>query len=139
MFAKCSCTAGGYVDQKAICVHTLVPLYLFTLLLTSGYLAEHILLALTTKWNNSWDIALRKDGNEHVFKTAICKLIEATGVYNNIQSVDKCTVRSLLKKFTVGTESAKKIIHCYPDPSLMRPLQLLPNLATKLVRKRGMA
>ena len=42
------------------------------------------------------------------------------------------------KKFTVGTESAKKIIHCYSDPSLMRPLLLLPNLATKSVRKRGM-
>ena len=38
----------------------------------------------------------------------------------------------------MGIESAKKIIHCYPDSSLMRPLRLLPNLATKSVRKRGM-
>ena len=24
LFAKCSCTAGGHADQKAVCVHTLV-------------------------------------------------------------------------------------------------------------------
>ena len=42
LISKCTCKLGGIGDERVICVHSLVPLYQLTLLLTGGYLAEHV-------------------------------------------------------------------------------------------------
>ena len=53
--SKCTCKAGGHDHERIVCVHTLVLPYLLTLLLTSGYLAEHILIELSNRWQRNWE------------------------------------------------------------------------------------
>ena len=102
--AECSCKAGGCNTQKSVCVHSLVPLYLFTLLLTSGYLAEHILLELSNVWDNSWDLELKGDNTLSTLKQSVMSLIKATGVYEDIQIDGKWSMKKILNMYNVGTE-----------------------------------
>ena len=76
--SKCNCQAGGQGVERIICVHTLVLPYLLTLMLTSGCLAEHILIELSNRWEVEWDTLL-DDGKLRHMKEKILCLIEATG------------------------------------------------------------
>ena len=44
LMSKCTCKAGRSGNERVLCVHSLVPLFHLTLLLTGGYLAQHILI-----------------------------------------------------------------------------------------------
>lgn len=44
LISKCTGKVGGGGNERIVCVHSLVPLYLFTILLTGGHLAEHTLI-----------------------------------------------------------------------------------------------
>ena len=81
MIVECTCKAGGCDKQKSVCVHSLMPLYLFTLLLVSGYLAEHILLELSNVWDSSWDIEVQANDKLSALKESVISLIKITGVY----------------------------------------------------------
>ena len=78
--SKCNCQAGGQGVERIVCVHTLVLPYLLTLMLTSGCLAEHILIELSNRWEVEWDTLLN-DGKLRHLKEKVLWLVEATGNY----------------------------------------------------------
>ena len=106
--AECTCKAGGYDEQKSVYVHSLVPLYLFTLLLTSGYLAEHILLELSNVWDNSWDLEVQANDKLSTLKESVVSLIKTTGVYEIFSMMTNCSMKQLLNKYNVGTEKKRR-------------------------------
>ena len=55
LISMCTCKAGGTNEEKVICVHSLVPLYQLTLLLTGGHMAEHLLVEFTNRWGKRSD------------------------------------------------------------------------------------
>jgi len=82
LISKCTCKAGGGGKEQIVCVHTLVPLYLLTILLTGGHLAEHTLIELVNRWEDKWDSLIHEDKLQKL-KIAIKTLIAATGIYDS--------------------------------------------------------
>ena len=136
--ASRSCKIGGNRDDKITCVHTLVLPYLLTVLLTSGYLAEHLLLELANTWKQEFDISLEPRSILSI-KDSITKLMVATGRFetDSVKCNSKQKVSLILQEFMVGTEKTKTGPIGFTDLSLMCPICNLPISARKSICKRA--
>ena len=102
LISKCTCKAGGSGNEKVVCVHSLVPLYQLTLLITSGHLAEHILVEFTNMWGNCPDSTISCEKLQ-TLKKSLLHLIIATGVYEWVDTNDKgMSIQQLMQRYNVG-------------------------------------
>ena len=81
--SKCTCKVGGHDHERIVCVHTLVLPYLLTLLLTSGYLAEHVLIELSNRWQPNWEKKMLTTVIENL-KNYVVSLMLASGKYKKM-------------------------------------------------------
>ena len=137
---KCACPCGSQEEQRIICVHTLVVLYLLTILMMED-LAEHLLIALAARISGAFDSADGDDAEEDEdwmwnmgdwsddevkkMKENVITLMEAAGETTSQQDVISKSLPELLQAFTVGTERRKEWRErskVPPKPSELRPV-----------------
>ena len=113
--------------------------YLLTVLLTSGYLAEHSLIELANRWKPDFEIILEKDSITSI-RDSIFKLMAASGRFemSTDTSNNNKSISSILQNYMVGTEKCKSGPTGFPDSSLIGPIRNLPLNARKSIRKRAM-
>ena len=105
----CICKIGGSRDDNITCVHTLVLPYLLTVLLTSGYLAEHLLLELTNCWKQEFDTILDPQSILSI-KDSITKLVVATGWFetNSVKCNSKKNTNLTVTAIVIVTVTVTK-------------------------------
>lgn len=135
LISKCTCKACGSVDERVICVHSLVPLYQLTLLQTDGYMAQYILIEFKNRWRNRSN-ELISDLTIEPLKRALTRMGITTGMYTTIETdVTKFSIKSMLYQYNVGTQKSKHIRHYYPDLKLMIQMRMLPSVSVKSIMK----
>jgi hypothetical protein len=122
----CDCKAGGYNNDKIICVHILPVLLQYTILLFDG-LAEHVLYEMANEWYTFETVQL-SNGLLEVLYAALQKLLSASSrsVSSIDLQIDAQTMRhkiiEILNIFKVGTLEYK------PGPGPPNPNTLGPLL-----------
>ena len=123
---RCECTykCGGEMNEQITCVHSLVPIFLLTLLLCEG-LAEHFLLELSARLSVTSDIYNIETQSQ--FLDNIQLLIAcADGLKYDYDSSKKIKdYNVLLQRFSVGTEKRKSIPIGKIDKSFIVELRTL--------------
>ncbi|KAL9186550.1 hypothetical protein ACHAXT_005788 [Thalassiosira profunda] len=126
---KCTCQCGSQDEERIVCVHTLVVLYLLSILLMED-LAESMLIALASRITASanpndddastansndgaedlqwmWSMSNWTDGEISDMKESIVTLMEAAGEVVPEGDVQSKAIPELLQGFVVGTERRK--------------------------------
>jgi len=141
---KCSCKCGSQGNERIVCVHTIVVLYLLSVLLIED-LAESMLIALASRINGSidssevegedqqwmWNMSNWNEAETVSMKQSIITLMEAAGEY--VPDANTKTIPELLQAFVVGTESRKKWKEkskVPPKPSELGPIKDMEFMST---------
>lgn len=98
---SCDCDAGGdarFKDSGVVCVYTLSLVYQFYILMCEG-LAQHFLIELSNRWNDTFDTYIR--GNENKVKTQIRRLLRCDGV-------DDVKIKSIMLQKTLKDILSKR-------------------------------
>ena len=139
LISKCTCKVGGGGNERIVCVHSLVSLYLLTILLTGGHLADHTIIELVNRRDDKWDSLMDKDKLTEL-KIEIIRLSVATWIYSTTTiDITGVSIIQMLKQYSVGTQRPKRLKSYFSDQKLMCPIRLLPTVTIKYIRKRGIA
>ena len=136
--ASCDCVAGGgcNANERVVCVHILPLIYQLTLLLDDG-LAEHLLIELSSRWNPDLENCIKEQGKVEEMRENTISLMQHYGASDEmIEKSLKLTLAEVMKLYSTGTESVKKIP---PPPRTkdLRPLRYLDLCSTvRKVKKR---
>jgi hypothetical protein len=117
---NCTCKAGGYDNDKIICVHILPVLLQYTILLFDG-LAEHILYELSNEWYTLDDVTISQERLQLLY-LSLQKLLSAAtrSVQEQNIQLTKQDIIDIFEQFKVGTQSFK------PGPGPGNPTTLGP-------------
>ena len=124
---RCSCKAGSQGCNRHVDVHVLPVLYQLTLFLIEC-LAEHLLYEVG-QWIKDGGNCL-SESQEQILHTAITKLLKACVVSTtkhegttSTEELNTLSVKTILERFALGTEQAKRTCPPPPDRSNLRPLR----------------
>lgn len=138
----CNCKAGcARATDRGVCVHILPMLLQLTSLLMNG-LAQNILVELSHRWNEDLEEQIKESGREVDVRKSILALMIADSSrciddcnFAEVMSTAKCRdIKSILQKYSVGTEKAK-VIHFQPREDELIPLRELKVISTKTTMK----
>ena len=121
----CNCAASGFQNERVVCVHVLPVLLQFSFLLIDG-LAEHMLLELSSRWNEELENEMKE---KHLLGAILKHIIQImiTAGYNAIDTKQHQTITKYLASFSVGTEKKKMCTHIIsPNPEMLCPLCQIP-------------
>lgn len=150
---KCSCQCGSKGDERIACVHTLVRLYMLSLLLHE-HLAENILCELAARLVDSidsngssiddeqwlWDMGRWTEAEVEIIKSNVVLLMEASGETVRDNDLDH-SLPELLQSFSVGTQKRKEWVQSTkiaPKPSELGPIAEMKFMSTAFQAKASM-
>ena len=146
---KCTCQCGAEGTERVVDVHTMVPLYLLSILLMED-LAEHLLISLAARISGAfdadddvgsenndsdwmWSVSEWSDDDIKIMKENIGMLMEAAGELVTSKQITEKSLPELLQVFVVGTERRKEWKQRSkrpPKPSELGPISEIQFMST---------
>ena len=132
MCCQCSCQCRSKGDERIVCVHSMVRLYMLSLLLLHSLLAENMLCELTTRIvefvesnesdidNEQWLLDMRRWTEDELMSIQrnVLLLMNAAWEFIGEEYSDNKSLPDILQAFSVsvGTQKRKVWVQSIKDP-----------------------